>query len=117
MIIHIAALLCFQLLGEVVSRALSLPLPGPVLGMILLLATLVAFPKFADEIRGTAQGLLAHLSLLFVPAGVGVVGHLDKLGNDGVAVLVAIVASTILAMVAAVYTFLGVNRLLGHADG
>lgn len=116
MIFHITVLLCFQLAGEFISRGLGLLLPGPVLGMVLMLLAFVLFPRLAQEVRETAQGLLSHLSLLFVPAGVGVVGHLDKLGSDGAPILIAIVGSTVLAIVAGVYAFVGVSRLLGQSD-
>jgi holin-like protein len=111
LVLHLTILLAFQLAGEVIARGLGLPLPGPVIGMALLFAALVALPRLAPAITPTARGLLAHLSLLFVPAGVGVVGHLDRLGSDGAALMVAIVGSTVLAMVAAALTFVAVARL------
>ena len=65
-------LLSYQLAGEVVALALGLPVPGPVIGMAMLFATLIARGSAPPALRDTANGLLAHLSLLFVPAGVGV---------------------------------------------
>lgn len=117
MIPALALLLCFQLAGEVIARALDLTLPGPVIGMALLLAAMIALPRLGALVREAAQGLLAHLSLLFVPAGVGVVGHLDRLGGDGVAILLAIVVSTVLAIAAGALTFVGVARLMGRGNG
>lgn len=116
MILHITILLCFQLAGEVLSRALGTPVPGPVLGMAMLVGALLVFPRLAETIRSTAQGLLAHLSLLFVPAGVGIVGHLDKLGANAGPIIIAIIGSTVLAIVAGVLTFVGVSRLVGAKD-
>ncbi len=113
MILHLTILLSFQLAGEVISRGLGLPLPGPVLGMAFLFVALLILPKLADTISGTAKGLLGHLSLLFVPAGVGVVGHLGTLGTDGPALALAIIGSTLLALLAGVGAFLGVARLTG----
>ena len=72
MILHITVLLVFQLVGEVLSRAALPVMPGPVLGLVLLLVAMVVFPRLAEAIRPTANGILSHLSLLFVPAGVGV---------------------------------------------
>jgi putative effector of murein hydrolase LrgA (UPF0299 family) len=112
----IALLLTFQLAGEVAVRAAALPVPGPVLGMALLLAAFALRPALVEAVAPTARGLLAHLSLLFVPAGVGVVGHLDRMGTDGAAILTAIVASTALAMLAAAAAFLAVARLTGGGD-
>lgn len=116
MILHITVLLAFQLMGEVISRALLPALPGPVLGMVLLLAALLALPRLAETIRPTANGLLGHLSLLFVPAGVGVVGHLDLIAAHGLALVSALVLSTVLAIVVGALVFVGVARLMGQAD-
>ncbi|NCO85108.1 MAG: CidA/LrgA family protein [Rhodobacterales bacterium] len=116
MIGHLTVLLVYQLTGEVISRGLGLPLPGPVIGMALLFLTLLALPRLAEAIMPTTRVLLAHLSLLFVPAGVGVVGHLDTLGTDGAAILTAVVGSTILAMLAAVGAFLLVARAVRSPD-
>ena len=113
MIRHLTVLLLFQLAGEAISRGAGLPLPGPVLGMALLFATMLAVPRLS-AIATTAQGLLAHLSLLFVPAGVGVVGQLDRLGADGPGLALAIVGSTAIAIVAGVYTFLAVAKAMGR---
>jgi holin-like protein len=66
-------LLGFQLAGEAICRALALPLPGAVLGMLLLFLTLCVRRTIPDDLRATVPGLLRHLSLLFIPAGVGVI--------------------------------------------
>jgi putative effector of murein hydrolase LrgA (UPF0299 family) len=123
MIPAITVILLCQLLGEVAARAAGLPLPGPVLGMALLLAVL--FVRDRLKVRGgklLADGnlenacrfLLANLSLLFVPAGVGVVQRLDVLKHYGPALLAALVVSTILAMIAAVSVFRWVARRMSH---
>lgn len=116
MIGHLTVILGFQLLGEAIVRALGLPLPGPVLGMVFFLALLIMRPAFANTVKSTAQGLLAHLSLLFVPAGVGVVGHIKTLGSDVGVILLAIVLSTIAAIVASVYAFTLTAKLVGRVD-
>ena len=111
MIQHLTVLLLFQLAGEALSRGLGLPLPGPVLGMALLFAALMTVPRLA-AIAPTAQGLLGHLSLLFVPAGVGVVAELGRLRDDGAGLILAIAGSTVLAILAGVLTFLAVAKAL-----
>ena len=116
MILAVAILLVCQLIGETLARGLGLPVPGPVLGMALLLAGCLLLPGLAARVMPTAQGVLAHLSLLFVPAGVGVISHLDVLGGSGPALLLVLVASTALALVAGVLTFVLVARLTGD-DG
>lgn len=113
MIRAVLVLLVAQLAGEVTTRSFGLLIPGPVLGLLYLLAALIVFPKLADAIRPTASGLLAHLSLLFVPAGVGVVAHLDVLGANAGALLAALVLSTLLAIVVGALVFVGVARLTG----
>lgn len=116
MIPALTVLLVFQLIGEVAARGLALPLPGPVIGMALLLAAFAASPRLLELVRPTAQGVLANLSLLFVPAGVGIVGHLDLLTSEGPALLAALVLSTILAIVVGALTFRVVARLTGGND-
>lgn len=112
----IPVILIAQILGEFIARAAGLPLPGPVLGMVLVLGLLVAVPQFREAIRAVAQTLLSHLSLLFVPAGAGVVGHLATLGDSTVAILLAIVVSAVLAIGAGALTFAAVARLTGSTD-
>ena len=111
----LAVLIC-QLLGETAARAGNLPLPGPVLGMLLLVVALALSPRLAAIVRPVAQGILSHMSLLFVPAGVGVVGHFGAFAGQGVAMLLAIVASTIAAIAIGALTFAAVARLTGNSD-
>ncbi|MFP5507827.1 MAG: CidA/LrgA family protein [Alphaproteobacteria bacterium] len=113
MILAVAILLVCQLIGETLARGLGLPVPGPVLGMALLLVGCLLLPGLAARVMPTAQGVLAHLSLLFVPAGVGVISHLDVLGGSGPALLLVLVASTALALVVGVLTFVLVARVTG----
>lgn len=87
-----AWLLLFQTLGEVLSRALGLAVPGPVVGMVLLFAGLFV-PVVRASVAGTADFLLAHLSLLFVPVGVGVMTHLALLSEYGLRLVAVIVLS------------------------
>lgn len=104
MIAALATLLGFQLIGEAIVYALGWPIPGPVLGMALLLATLAIWRGLLDLLRPTALALLTHLSLLFVPAGVGVLVHARRIESEGVAIMVAIVVSTVLAMIVTALT-------------
>ena len=89
----LAWLLVCQSIGELISRVLGLPVPGPVVGMLLLFAGLF-HPLVRESVAGAADFLLAHLSLLFVPVGVGVMTHLDLLEHFGLRILLVIVLST-----------------------
>lgn len=88
-----------QFAGEVIARVTLLPIPGPVVGLLLLLGGLMlrerqGRPVPGPELKTTAQGLLGNLGLLFVPAGVGVITQLDVLGRNLMAVAIAILVST-----------------------
>ena len=87
-------LLC-QLFGEVCVLLTGLPVPGPMLGMLLLLAWLVLRGGLAESVARTADTLLSHLSLLFVPAGVGVLVHWEKMRGQWVAIAAALVLGTL----------------------
>lgn len=114
MIPALLAILCCQLAGEALARSLDLPLPGPVLGLMLLLAGFAALPRLVAVVRPLAQGILGNLSLLFVPAGVGVVGHLDTLAAAGLPILLALVGSTVLAIAVGALVFAAVARATGN---
>lgn len=93
-----AILLVFQLLGEIVSYTLKLPVPGPVIGMILLFIWLAVDDRLLQVIQGTTSTILKHFSLLFVPAGVGVMVHAQRIGGEWIAIGIALLASTVLAI-------------------
>lgn len=124
MIAGFAMLLGLQLLGEIVSHGLGLPVPGPVLGMAFLVAGLAAWsaaggpdPVRADAPLGrVADGLLGSLAILFVPAGVGVVQYLDLLSAEGPAIGVTLVVSTLVTLLVTVATFRLIKRLVGRGD-
>ncbi len=88
-------LLVYQLVGEVIVQLADLPVPGPVIGMLLLFLTLAWRGRAPLELRSTSQALLSHLSLLFVPAGVGVMLHFGRLGDEWLPIGVALLASTV----------------------
>jgi holin-like protein len=123
MIASLSLILVCQLAGEVIVRGLGLPMPGPVLGLLFLLLLLLARDRFAIFARGPLQGggvesasraLLANLSLLFVPAGVGVVQKLDLIAAHGIAVAAVLVISVVLTLLVTVATFLAASRLMAR---
>ncbi|MDR5769792.1 MULTISPECIES: CidA/LrgA family protein [unclassified Caballeronia] len=98
MLAAIATLLVFQCLGEGLSYLFSLPVPGPVIGMLLLAGYCALRPAAAATLEPTALELLRHLSLLFVPAGVGVMVSAHALRGDVLAVVFSVAVSTTLAI-------------------
>ncbi|MFJ3055026.1 CidA/LrgA family protein [Herbaspirillum sp. NPDC087042] len=113
----LALLLVFQCLGEGAAQLLGLPVPGPVIGMLLLLLSFLLYPRLADFMEPTSWGILQHLSLLFVPAGVGVIAAGGQLKGDLGAIVVALVVSTVLAIaVGALVTQWAMKRLRPAAD-
>ena len=112
MIPSLFLILACQLVGEALARLFPIQVPGPVIGMVLMAAALVLSPALVRTIRPVATGILGNLSLLFVPAGVGVIGHLPLLENEGLAIGAALVGSTILAIAAGALTFVAVARLM-----
>lgn len=93
----LAWLLLCQSAGEVLSRLVPLGLPGPVIGMLILLVAL-RWPVVRTPVALAADLLLSHLSLLFVPVGVGVMTHLALISQYGLRMLLAVVVSTGLGM-------------------
>ena len=93
----LAWLLAMQSLGELLARGLALPFPGPVVGMLLLLLALRS-PVVQAPVTACADALLAHLSLLFVPVGVGVMTHLALVSQYGLRMLLVVALSTLIGI-------------------
>lgn len=94
MLSALTQLLIFQLAGEVVARGLALPVPGPVLGMLFLFVALVLRGGPTPELQTTSQNLLQHLSLLFVPAGTGIMVHLHRVADEWLPLALSLLVST-----------------------
>jgi holin-like protein len=103
-------LLLFQCAGEAISRLLTLPVPGPVAGMLLLFVVLRVRDRVPSSIGTAGDGLARHLSLLFVPAGVGVMMHFGRLAGEWLPVAVALLVSTVAAIAASALTFAALLR-------
>jgi len=99
MLIGFLVLLLFQFVGELVVTFAGMPVPGPVVGMVLLLVALVLNGSVPDYLRIPSEALLKHLALLFVPAGVGLMTHFGLLKQDWLAILIALIVSTALTIV------------------
>lgn len=98
MLIGLLTLLLCQLLGEWIVLALGLPVPGPVVGMVLLLVGLSVKRHVPDMIRAPAEGLLRHLALLFVPAGVGLMVHAELIAAEWLIIMTGLVVSTMVTI-------------------
>ena len=95
----ITTLLIYQVIGEVAVLMLQIPIPGPVVGMLLLFLTLAFRKQAVDETLSHAStSLLSHFSLLFVPAGVGVMIYFNQIQNEWVPISVAVIGSTLLTL-------------------
>jgi holin-like protein len=98
MIHTFALLLLYQLGGEVFVRLLGLPVSGPVVGMLLFLLTLLAKGGVGRDTRENVGALLRHMSLLFIPASVGIMVHLGRVIDEWLPIAVSLVVSTFLGM-------------------
>lgn len=108
----ITILLVYQLVGELIVLSLDLPVPGPVVGMLLLLLSLIIKKPFATQLEKPTELLLSHLSLLFIPAGVGVMVHLVRLKEEWLAISVALIVSTVLGLLVTAWTMMAIHKLL-----
>jgi holin-like protein len=126
MIASLSLILLCQLAGEVIVRGFALPMPGPVIGLMFLLLLLLARDRFAvlargplrqDGVEPVAKNMLAHLSLLFVPAGVGVVQKLDLIAAHGFAIFAVLAVSVVITLLVTVATFRIASRLMARGKG
>jgi holin-like protein len=111
MIRALTLLFACQLVGEVAVRLAGVAFPGPVLGMGLLVAGLLLTGGASAELEATADGVLRNLSLLFVPAAVGVMQQIDVIAANWAAIATAVLVSTLLTLIVTVSTFRLVARL------
>ncbi|WP_019906964.1 CidA/LrgA family protein [Methylobacterium sp. 77] len=129
MIVSFTLILLAQLVGEAMARATALPVPGPVIGMALLLlfmvlrdrspataGRLLAPPLVDGTLERSGKGLLANLSLMFIPAGAGIVGRLDVLEAHGLGLACVVVVSTLATLTATALTFVAVKRWVAPGD-
>ncbi|MEX2453701.1 MAG: CidA/LrgA family protein [Rhodospirillaceae bacterium] len=118
MIHALATLLLFQLAGEFIVRASALPVPGPVIGMVLLAVVLAVRGTVSEDLSSVSTTILRHLSLLFVPAGVGLILHFARIEAEWPAIAAALVVSSVLTLAVTAWVFrLCVRAGSGDAGG
>ena len=110
MLAALTQLLLFQLAGEVLTRGLGIAVPGPVLGMLLLVLFLLWRRGPGQELQNTSSQLLQHLSLLFIPAGTGILVHWHRVGAEWWPLLVTLTVSTAVTLAVTA----GVMKLVAH---
>ena len=110
----VTLLLIYQLTGEISVMLLRIPVPGPVLGMIMLFLTLMLRRRSSESLDNASSVLLSHLSLLFVPAGVGMMVHFDRIAGEWLPISIALVLSTLITMAVTALVMSGGNRLLSN---
>ncbi|MGD1903907.1 MAG: CidA/LrgA family protein [Geitlerinemataceae cyanobacterium] len=108
----ITVLLLYELAGEVTTAFLQLPVPGPVMGMTFLFLTLLLRHKTPTSVGTASSALLGHFSLLFVPAGVGLIDHLDRVANEWLPIGLTLMLSSTIAMVFTAATMSATTALL-----
>ena len=122
MLQSIFAIFLFQLVGEMVQKYFVLTVPGPVIGLVLLLLAMLVSDRIGNNpaaqlkqnLAVTAETLLGHLPLLFVPIGVGVVMHITLLEGQLAAVLGVIFIGTVLTVG---FSALLMEKLQGRGEG
>ena len=119
-LVGFAGLLVFQLLGEATVRLLALPVPGPVLGLLFMLVFLLLRKKVKatepESLLNASSLLLTHLSLLFVPAGVGIITYLDKIKEQWLSISVAIIVASIITLLVTAWSLKGLIYLMNKQE-
>lgn len=104
MVYAVTALFAFQLLGELLVHGLGLPLPGPLVGMLLLFAALLVRGGVPAPLNHTATTLLQNMMLLFIPGIAGVMLHFDRIADEWLPFLVACVVGAAVTLVVTALT-------------
>ncbi|RTZ48279.1 CidA/LrgA family protein [Candidimonas sp. SYP-B2681] len=115
MLTAITILFFMQIVGELIARVTGLPLPGPLIGMLLLLLALIVHGRVPIGMRDTCHHSLKHLMLLFIPLVAGIMMYFDRLAHEWIPFLVACMGGVALTMVITAVTFRWVlNRSRAH---
>ncbi|MEM7651109.1 MAG: CidA/LrgA family protein [Pseudomonadota bacterium] len=111
--LHGFLILCFLLwTGDLISEGLDLPIPGSVIGMVLLLAALFIKRDVPQSVGSAADDLIQYIGLLFVPAGAGISMYLALIAEEWLVIITASLGSTILTLAFCALVF----RMLSKAE-
>jgi holin-like protein len=111
MLTNLMAIALFEVAGDFLQKMAGLPIPGPVIGMALLLLALIVRGRLPDGLDRAAGSILSYLPMLFVPAGVGVMAHFELIRAEWPAIAAGVVISSVLAVTVTALTMRGVERL------
>ncbi len=100
-----------ELAGEFAQQLTGIPVPGPILGLLLLLFVLIVGGGPSSSVQATARGLLQYLPMMFVPAGAGVAAHLSLIGAEWIAITAALIGSSVIAILVTAFTMRAVERV------
>lgn len=106
----LTVIVLFEVAGDFLQQAVGAPVPGPVNGMALLLAALIIKGRLPVALDRASTGILAYLPVLFVPAGVGVMAHVDLIRAQWPSIVAAVAVSSLLTIVVTAAVMLGVER-------
>src|ERR1700761_9112980 len=122
MLLSLGLILLCQLAGEAIAYGTGIAVPGPVIGLVLCVLLLAVRDRAGGlepaelsdgTFEQTGRGILSHLSLLFIPAGVGVVQRLDVLAENALTIVLALLVSTVLGLAVTAWVFSFVARRTG----
>lgn len=102
------------LVGNILSETLSLPVPGSVIGMVMLFAGLIFMKSVPEDLGKVSDGLIAHIGLLFVPAGAGISLYLGMIAENWLVIVLASVGSTVFTLIFTALAFKALSK--GEAE-
>lgn len=115
MVLYLTLISLCQLLGEIIVSYFQIPIPGPVVGMVILLAYLLVKGNVPNDLARVTDGLHKHMQLLYVPAASGVMVYLGLLASNAVAFTLSIAISTVVGIVVTGVTLQWLTK--GRRDG
>lgn len=113
MVNGLIALLAYLFAGDIISTFFDLPIPGGIIGMILMFITLLIRGKVDEPIDTASNGLIRHIGLLFVPAGVGITQYFDLLEREWPIMVFASISTMLLTLILSAFLFHAIRQKKG----